>query len=256
MVISPSGSQLANIDNKLTFNNTGSSTALDSFAQQLASELEGMLGASGNGSQIEINVQSGPVQSSGMNQFTITVTNEEGTSTPTAAGSSSSATTTTTTPSTPSTATTPATSPTSTATTLDKSDMTPTEAYWASQPVAVQALEYAPADQKYELAQQLAEEGYAIDVPIMVWGWDPLATMIQRQEEGYTWVPSAMQPGIEEEPGVSMPQGTPYDPNNPPPGSIQVSTAFADGTNMQDAVAQLWIQGETPSASSSNTISS
>ncbi|GEM_PF-2224314 len=126
------------------------------------------------------------------------------------------------------------------------SSETPTDAYWASQPAAVQALRYAPDDQKVELAQQLASEGYSIDVPIMVWGWDPLATMIQRQEEGYTWVPSALQPSVGVAPGVTMPGQDSYNPNRPPAGSIQVSTAFANGTNIAaDPVAEMWLKGES-----------
>ncbi len=123
--------------------------------------------------------------------------------------------------------------------------MTPTEAYWASQPPAVQALQNCPDDEKAALAQQLANEGYTIDVPIMVWGWDPLATMIQRQEDGYTWVPSALQPSVDIAPGVSVPGETSYNPNDPPAGSIQVSIAFADGTDIAaDPVAEEWLQGE------------
>ena len=147
--------------------------------------------------------------------------------------------------------TTTAQTPNTTASTTPASEMTPADAYWASQPAAVQALRYAPDDQKAAMAQQLASEGYTIDVPIMVWGWDPLATMIQRQEDGYTWVPSALQPSVDIAPGVSMPGQTSYNPNNPPAGSIQVSTAFADGTNIAaDSVAELWLQGEsgTPAA--------
>ncbi|HLH37950.1 MAG TPA: hypothetical protein VKX39_02280 [Bryobacteraceae bacterium] len=129
------------------------------------------------------------------------------------------------------------------------SSETPTDAYWASQPAAVQALRYAPDDQKGEMAQQLASEGYSIDVPIMVWGWDPLATMIQRQEEGYTWVPSALQPGVSVAPGVSMPGQDSYNPNRPPAGSIQVSTAFANGTNIAaDPVAEMWLKGQSASS--------
>ena len=126
------------------------------------------------------------------------------------------------------------------------SSETPTDAYWASQPAAVQALRYAPDDQKGAMAQQLASEGYAIDVPIMVWGWDPLATMIQRQEEGYTWVPSALQQSVQVAPGVSMPGEASYNPSQPPAGSIQVSTAFANGTDIAaDPVAEMWLKGES-----------
>lgn len=109
--------------------------------------------------------------------------------------------------------------------------MTPDQAYWAEQPPAIQALQYMPDDQRMAAAQQLANEGYTIDVPIMVWGWDPLATMIDRQNNGYTWVPSALQSDVPVTPGNTFPGLPSYDPNNPPAGSIQVTTAFAIGTN-------------------------
>ncbi len=113
--------------------------------------------------------------------------------------------------------------------------MTPTDAYWAEQPPAVQALRNMPDDQKFEAARDLAAQGYTIDVPIMVWGWDPLVTMTMRQNDGYTWVPSALQPNIPIGPGMVNVWNVPsYDANNPPPGSIKVSTDFAKGTNMQD----------------------
>lgn len=112
--------------------------------------------------------------------------------------------------------------------------MTPDEAYWAEQPAAVQALQDMPDDQRYAAAQQLASEGYTIDVPIMVYGMDPLATMVVRQEDGLTWAPSALQANIPVAPGDSFPGLPSYDPNNPPAGSIQVTTDFAIGTNGVD----------------------
>jgi len=92
-----------------------------------------------------------------------------------------------------------------------------------------------PDDQRMAAAQQLANEGYTIDVPIMVWGWDPLATMIDRQNNGYTWVPSALQSDVPVTPGNTFPGLPSYDPNKPPAGSIQVTTAFAIGTNGESA---------------------
>lgn len=97
-------------------------------------------------------------------------------------------------------------------------------AYWASQPAAVQALRTMPdSSQKTALAAQLATEGYSIDVPIMVWGWDPSIVTSMRQAEGYTWVPSALQNPVEMLPGLpAMGSITAYNPNNPPAGSIAV----------------------------------
>ncbi len=97
------------------------------------------------------------------------------------------------------------------------------DAYWAKQPPAVQQLrEIDDPDARKTLATQLAGQGYTIDVPIMVWGFDAGKTTALRQQYGYTWVPSAMQNPIELAPGLSMPNMDPYDPKNPPPGSILV----------------------------------
>lgn len=97
------------------------------------------------------------------------------------------------------------------------------DAYWAKQPPAVQQLrEIDDPDARKELATQLAAQGYSIDVPIMVWGFDAGKTTALRQQYGYTWVPSALQKPIELAPGLTMPGMDPYDPNNPPPGSILV----------------------------------
>jgi len=97
------------------------------------------------------------------------------------------------------------------------------DAYWAKQPPAVQQLrEIDDPDARKTLATQLAGQGYTIDVPIMVWGFDAGKTTALRQQYGYTWVPSALQKPIELAPGLSMPNMDPYDPNNPPPGSILV----------------------------------
>jgi hypothetical protein len=97
-------------------------------------------------------------------------------------------------------------------------------AYWASQPAAVQALQNIQnPEQRASMATQLANEGYSIDVPIMVWGWDPSITTAMRQADGYTWVPSALQNPVEDAPGLPA-VGTiaAYDPNNAPAGSIAV----------------------------------
>lgn len=77
-------------------------------------------------------------------------------------------------------------------------------------------------------AATLAAQGKVVDVPINVWGWDPYLVMKNRQAYGFTWVPSALQPNIAIAPGVSQPGTVPYDPNNPPAGSIRVSTNPAD----------------------------
>jgi hypothetical protein len=98
------------------------------------------------------------------------------------------------------------------------------DSYWASQPAPVQALRtMQDPEQRTALATQLANEGYSIDVPIMVWGWDPSVVTSMRQADGYTWVPSALQSGVEVAPGLpSTGSLAAYNPNNPPAGSIAV----------------------------------
>ena len=97
------------------------------------------------------------------------------------------------------------------------------DAYWASQPPAVQALRNMDDQtQRSELAGQLTAAGYKIDAPVMVWGWDPSKVTSLRQGMGYTWVPSGFQNPVAEAPGVDDHGSQPYDPTNPPSGSIAV----------------------------------
>jgi hypothetical protein len=97
------------------------------------------------------------------------------------------------------------------------------DAYWAKQPAAVQQLRtISDQGQRTLLATQLATQGYKIDVPIMAWGWDPSQVTSLRKSYGYTWVPSALQNPVAVAPGLSVPGMQPYDPNNPPAGSIAV----------------------------------
>jgi hypothetical protein len=96
-------------------------------------------------------------------------------------------------------------------------------AYWAQQPAAVQPLRTMPDSQRSAYAQQLAADGYKIDVPIMVWGWDPSIVTSMRQADGYTWVPSGLQNPVEMAPGLgSIGNLAAYDPKNPPADSIAV----------------------------------
>jgi hypothetical protein len=231
---------------------TASST--DAFGAQLAAAIEGYLAQSGNGSQFEINVQEGQSKTTGgASQFTVTVTNLSNSSasaTATAAATTATAAITAASSASAagadeavlasaaaaSTAVKPAASPFGGAmpSVSDLANMTPDEAYWAEQPAAVQALKDMPADQVGPAAIALAQQGYVIDVPIMVWGWDPLTTMVERQNYGYTWVPSGLQAPVQVPPGLAFPGLPTYDPNKPPAGSIAVTTAFAAGTNMQN----------------------
>lgn len=98
-------------------------------------------------------------------------------------------------------------------------------AYWASKAPAVVALQAVSNDSSQAAA--LASQGYVIDVPIQVFHWDACLVMSQRVAQGYTWVPSALQPNIIVAPGLTY-NGQAYDPNNPPAGSIRVSVNAAD----------------------------
>jgi hypothetical protein len=99
----------------------------------------------------------------------------------------------------------------------------PEDAYWSKQPAAVQKLRNIDdPGQRAMTAAQLAADGYSIDVPVMVWGWEASKTTQLRQGFGYTWVPSAMQSPVSAAPGISGASIIPYDPAHPPPGSISV----------------------------------
>ena len=232
MVTSTSGVTPSNPATDFTFTATSTAGSTDTFGQQLLSAIEGYLGNSGSNS-LEIDIQGTPQsQNSDTRQFVVTVKNTAAT-----AAASNPTPMSTTPPATLATTTTPSTTSSTAAddpTLGDKSQMSPDDAYWAMQPLAVQALRNMPDAERGQAAQELANEGYTIDVPIMVWGWDPLATMVQRQIDGYTWVPSANQASIPAGPGIDFPGRPSYDPNNPPPGSIKVSTDFALGTNGQN----------------------
>ena len=124
----------------------------------------------------------------------------------------------------------PATYPKLSADKLTLPPNAPDDAYWSQQPAAVQQLRYMPKESdRQKLAEQLAGQGYSIDVPVMVWGWDAGETMSLRQSYGYTWVPSANNAPIQEAPGIQMPGLTAYNPNNPPPGSILVPSGATQG---------------------------
>lgn len=94
----------------------------------------------------------------------------------------------------------------------------------------VQVLRTIPDEaERYAVGTQLAQKGYSIDPHIMLNLWDPYMTMKVRKEEGYTWVPALGQGVVMNRPGFAFPGMAPYDALNPPPGSIRVSTDFANG---------------------------
>lgn len=97
------------------------------------------------------------------------------------------------------------------------------DAYWNKQAPAVQQLrEIDDYGQRLALGAQLASQGYQIDVPIMVWGWDAAKTTDLRKGFGYTWVPSALQQSVSAAPGLTGGSIVRYDPSKPPQGSINV----------------------------------
>lgn len=129
------------------------------------------------------------------------------------------------------------------------------QAYWASQPPEIQAFETIDPAQRAAQAATLATSGFIIDVPIMVWGWDPYLVMMQRAQYGYTWVPSALQPPIGIAPGLTEPGVVPYNPADPPPGSIIVppmSELTAAGANVA-ALLQVWYPPYGPPTPSPST---
>ena len=114
---------------------------------------------------------------------------------------------------------------------MDSTQLEFDQAYQAAQPPEIRALMEMPDGSdldhgaKVARAAQLAQQGFPVDVPIMVWGWDPYLCMLYRQQFGYTWVPSALQPPVTVAPGLGAVGNLPaYDPNHPPAGSILVST--------------------------------
>jgi hypothetical protein len=209
---------------------TTPSGSTSSFTDQLAAALEGYLAQSGNNPNLEIDIQKTQSQDSGTSQFLVTVKNPD--SAPQASAGAPAA----------AAASTPVASPqaqNSQNPPLDAADptiaqMAENDAYWAAQPPAVQQLRnVSDPGQRAAMAQDLSDQGYTIDRAIMVWGWDPMKTMAARQMYGYTWVPSYNQPSVSS-PGMALPSQTPYDPGNPPPGSVAVNTDFANGLGITD----------------------
>lgn len=102
------------------------------------------------------------------------------------------------------------------------------KAYWASQPVAVQALQ--GSQDVFDDSRSLAKAGYIIDSVIMGQQnlQDPYITNLLRIQYGYSWVPSALQSGVPVAPGLSFPGLPTYRPDQPPAGSIKVSLDLKD----------------------------
>lgn len=197
-----------------------------SFAQQLADSLEGFLTETPDATRFEVNILPGTGSGSGSRQFLVTVT-----------------------PAVPAPAPTPISDPGSyldvtgmlmySGTAAPVAEAPPpaepvftdeADAYWAMHPPEVQALRHIQdPGERGQLGQELASRGFSVDNEIMILGWDPYMTMKVRKESGYTWFPAIGQYMTPVAPGISFPGLPSYDPNDPPPGSITVSTDFAIG---------------------------
>ena len=239
MVSSITGSQSSNILSGLSPDQPTLSGSTASFTDQLTAALEGYLAQSGSSSNLQIDIQATQSQNSGVRQFIVTVKNPDSAtgqpaaaastdaaaSAPAASGQSSSALTT---PASAAAVSTPASAPLDEAAQADL-NRAEINAYWAAQPPAVQQLRnISDFGERSLAAQQLADQGYTIDRQIMVWNWDPMKTMAVRKMYGYDWVPSYNQASVST-PNMAAAGQTPYDPSNPPPGSIAVNTDFANG---------------------------
>ena len=97
-------------------------------------------------------------------------------------------------------------------------------AYLAAQPADVKKLMQTQSQmERQAMAQQLVAKGFKIDNSIMVWDNDAYDQTISRLAYGYTWVPSAGQGSlVEEPPGVTF-NGQKYDPTVVPAGAIIVT---------------------------------
>ena len=128
-------------------------------------------------------------------------------------------------------------------------------AYWKSQPPTVQALASLDptTSARYNQAMVLAGQGIFIDVPIMVWGWDPYITMYMRQMDGYTTYPDALN-AMTRNVDLNPADYPPY-PVPPPPvgelvgpiigfGPYYFTTALANSTNTP-AGTQVTQNGQT-----------
>jgi|GEM_PF-1693165 len=247
---------------------TTPSKSMASFTEQLKTALQGYRAQPGNRPNPESDIQTPQSQDSGVRQFPVASRNPHGapgpiasaaagpgeTATPDASGVPADGSTfpgfasippnaSATTPGNPSAST--SGNPSTGNTAPPSAPMSEADAYWAAQPPEVQQLRnVSDIADRSAMAQGLADQGFSIDKAIMVWGWDPLKTMLTRQMYGYTWAPN-MNQGNVSTPGITLIGQTPYDPKNAPAGSIAVNTDFAKGTTITDAWAASQLQANT-----------
>ncbi len=86
-----------------------------------------------------------------------------------------------------------------------------------------------------DTAQLLTEVGHTIDWVVDT-GWDYWKVMNLRRVYGYTWVPSFSNPGVAVAPGLSMLDGSAYDPLKPPIRAILVPPSELEDPNYIDPV--------------------
>lgn len=119
-----------------------------------------------------------------------------------------------------------------------------TEGYWLAQDPKIRALRQMITQvggERDAAALKLAQQGFLIDVPIHVWNWEPVGTMLVRQHQGFTWVPSGLQaPGGGSGPvppgaikvSIDAKDYPPFDPPPPPPTPPQdlIGIRWGEGT--------------------------
>jgi|WetSurMetagenome_2_1015567.scaffolds.fasta_scaffold121283_2 hypothetical protein len=216
---------LTAISNPNSLSRANANQSNGSFGQQLAASLESYLNGASAGSHLEIDILPPQAGNAGARQFLVTVTGPDS-------------------PASTATVSTPPVSPlfaqAPVADAAEGSGTTPpvqnppitneVDAYWSTQPEEVQVLRTIDdPTERAEMGQKLANQGFVIDPNIMIHRWDPYMTMKIRQGEGYTWTPAVGQNGIPVSPGLNFPGLPSYDPNNPPPGAVRVTTDFAIG---------------------------
>jgi hypothetical protein len=95
--------------------------------------------------------------------------------------------------------------------------------YVASKHPDLRALWTIESQEARVAAARPLESRFLMSEEIDVQGWDPFTVESLWIRYGYTWVPSSLQNPIVEAPGLNDQHDPPYDPNNPPPGSVKVS---------------------------------
>ncbi len=112
-------------------------------------------------------------------------------------------------------------------TVFDQPNVTLTsDIYWASIPHACKdtLLPARGSAEATPIARKLALAGCTIDVPIQVWGWDPVLVMATRQADGFQYVASGLM-------------GYMAAPGQPLPGAIRVSVSAADYLSLEPIAA-------------------